>query len=120
MIGLRIGAGEAVRAAVLFGAPLAHPAPDGRTRVAWQLLTFLDDRGVKETIPMKGIEVVARSKGHEARWRGESNKDGIAEVSLEMEGLAFGDAMDVEVRLDGEKAPLAAGPVKWAAPQPER
>src|SRR3954463_10368101 len=89
MIGLRIGAGEAVRAAVLFGAPPPHPAPNGSTRLAWQLLTFLDDRGVKETIPMKGIEVVARSKGHEARWKGESNADGIAEVSLEIEGLAF-------------------------------
>ena len=126
MIGLRIGAGEAVRAAVVFGAPVGHPAPNGSTRLAWQLLTFLDDRGVKETIPMKGIEVVARSKGHEARWKGASNADGIAEVSLEMEGLAFGDPLDLEVRLEGdeggkvERAPLAAGPAKWGAPREER
>ena len=120
MVGLRIGAGEAVHAAVLFGAPPAHPAPNGSTRLAWQLLTFLDDRGVKETTPMKGIEVVARSKGHEARWKGESNIDGIAEVSLEIEGLAFGDPVDVEVRLDGEKAPLAAGAAKWGTPREER
>ena len=120
MIGLRIGAGEAVRAAVVFGAPVGHPAPNGSTRLAWQLLTFLDDRGVKETVPMKGIEVVARSKGHEARWKGASNADGIAEVSLEMEGLAFGDPLDLEVRLDGEKAPLAAGPAKWGVPREER
>jgi hypothetical protein len=120
MIGLRIGAGEAVRAAVLFGAPPGHPAPNGSTRLAWQLLTFLDDRGVKETIPMKGIEVVARSKGHEARWKGASNADGIAEVSLEIEGLAFGDPLDVEVRLEGEKAPLAAGTATWGAPREER
>ncbi len=120
MIGLRIGAGEAVRAAVLFGAPLAHPAPNGNTRLAWQLLTFLDDRGVKETIPMKGIEVVARSKGHEARWTGASNADGVAEVSLEMEGLAFGDPLDLEVRIEGEKAPLAAGRATWGTPHDER
>lgn len=120
MIGLRIGAGEAVRAAVVFGAPVGHAAPNGSTRLVWQLLTFLDDRGVKETIPMKGIEVVARSKGHEARWTGASNADGIAEVSLEMEGLAFGDPLDLEVRIEGEKQPLAAGPAKWGPPQPER
>ncbi len=120
MIGLRIGAGEAVHAAVLFGAPLGRPAPNGNTRLAWQLLTFLDDRGVKETIPMKGIEVVARSKGHEARWKGASNADGIAEVSFEMEGLAFGDPLDLEVRLENEKAPLAAGRATWAVPSGER
>jgi hypothetical protein len=120
MIGLRVGAGEAVRAAVVFGAPAPRPSPNGSTRLAWQLLTFLDDRGVKETIPMSGIEVVARSKGREARWKGASNKDGVAEVSLEIEGLAFGDPLDMEVRIDGERAPLAAGPVKWGAPREER
>ena len=120
MIGLRIGAGEAVRAAVLFGAPLGRPAPNGKTRLAWQLLTFLDDRGVKETIPMKGIEVVARSKGHEARWKGASNADGIAEVSFEMEGLAFGDPLDLDVRVENEKAPLAAGSATWGVPSGER
>ena len=120
MLGLRIGAGEAVRAAVLFGAPLGRPAPNGNTRVAWQLLTFLDDRGVKETIPMKGIEVIARSKGHEARWKGASNADGIAEMGLEMDGLAFGDPLDLEVRLEGEKAPLAAGRATWGEPHDER
>jgi len=120
MIGLRIGAGEAVRAAVVFGAPEGHAAPNGSTRLAWQLLTFLDDRGVKETIPMKGIEVVARSKGHEARWKGASNADGVAEVSLEMEGLAFGDPLDLEVRVEGEAKPLASGPATWGPKQADR
>ena len=113
--------GEAVRAAVVFGAPLGHPAPNGSTRLAWQLLTFLDDRGVKETIPMKGIEVVARSKGHEARWKGSSNADGIAEVSLEMEGLAFGDPLDLEVRLEAEAREAARGGARdVGAPREER
>ena len=80
MLGLRIGAGEAVRAAVVFAGPPARPAPNGKTRIAWQILTSLDDRGVKETIPMRGLTVVARSKGHEARWSGASNGDGIAEI----------------------------------------
>lgn len=113
MVGLRVGAGEAVRAAVVFGAPPGHPGPDGKTRIAWQMLTFIDDRGVKETIPMKGLVVVARSKGHEARWTGASNGDGIAEIALEMEGLAFGDPLELEVRAEGEATPIAQGTVEW-------
>src|SRR3954463_12378473 len=113
MIGLRVGAGEAVRAAVIFGAPPGHPAPDGKTRLAWQMLTFIDDRGVKETIPMKGLVVIARAKGQEARWAGASNGDGIAEIALEMEGVAFGDTVDLEVFAEGEPKPIAQGRVEW-------
>jgi hypothetical protein len=116
MIGLRVGAGEAVRAAVVFGAPIGRPAPNGKTRLAWQVLTFLDDRGVKETIPMQGLSVIANVKGQEQRWLGASNKDGVAEVFFELEGLAFGDPVHLEVRLEGEKEPLAAGFVKWGEP----
>lgn len=62
---------------------------------------------------MKGLVVVARSKGHEARWTGESNIDGIAEISLALEGLAFGDPLDLEVRTAGEAKPLAQGRAEW-------
>jgi hypothetical protein len=120
MIGLRIGAGEAVRAAVVFGAPPGRPAPDGKTRLAWQILTFVDDRGVKETVPVAGLSVVARSKGHEARWSGESNGDGIAEIALEMEGLAYGDPIELEVRAADEKAPLAKGTATWGERKEDR
>ena len=113
MIGLRVGAGEAVRAAVIFGAPPGHPAPDGTTRLAWQMLTFLDDRGVKETIPMRGLTAIARSKGHEAHWTGASNADGIAEIAIAIEGVAFGDPVDLEVRAEGEASPIAQGRVEW-------
>ncbi len=113
MIGLRVGAGEAVRAAVVFGAPPGAPGPDGKTRLAWQVLTFLDDRGVRETIPMKGLTVTARAKGREETWTGESNIDGIAEASLVFEGLHEGDDVDLEVRIPGEKEPLAAGRARW-------
>jgi hypothetical protein len=113
MIGLRVGAGEAVRAAVIFGAPPGHPGPDGKTPLAWQMLTVLDDRGVKETIPMKDLVVVARSNGHEARWTGASNVDGIAEIALAIEGLAFGDPVDLEVRAGGDPTPIAQGRVEW-------
>jgi len=114
MIGLRVGAGEAVRAAVVFGFPPGSPAPDGKTRLAWQVLTFLDDRGVKETIPMRGLTVVARAKGKESAWSGDTNVDGVAEVPLAIEGLAEGDDLDVEVRLAGDPAPLAEGRAKWS------
>ena len=62
---------------------------------------------------MKGLVVIARSKGHEARWTGASNGDGIAEIALELEGLAFGDPLDLEVRAEGEPKPLAQGRVEW-------
>ena len=121
MLGLRVGAGEAVRAAVVFGAPPGRPGPSGKTPLAWQLLTFVDDRGVKETVPMTGLAVVARSKGREARWTGASNKDGIAEIGLEMEGVVYGDPIDLEVRIDQEAAPIASGRVTWGgAPRADR
>lgn len=119
MIGLRVGAGEAVRAAVVFGFPPGSPAPDGKTRLAWQVLTFLDDRGVKETIPMRGLTVVARAKGKESTWSGETNLDGVAEVPLALEGLAEGDDLDVEVRLAGDPSPLASGRAKWSGQKAE-
>ena len=62
---------------------------------------------------MQGLVVVARSKGREARWTGASNGDGIAEIALEMEGLAFGDVLDLEVRSAGEARPIAQGRVEW-------
>jgi len=113
MIGLRVGAGEAVRAAVVFGAPLGHAGPDGKTRIAWQILTFIDDRGVKETVPMREISVLARAKGHEATWSGESNTDGIAELALAIDDVTFGDALDLEVRAGSDPKPLASGRVAW-------
>src|SRR5690606_22434557 len=55
MIGLRVGAEDAVRAAVVMGAPPARALPDGTTALAWQLLTLVHDRGVRETIPIDGL-----------------------------------------------------------------
>jgi hypothetical protein len=81
--------------------------------VAWQILTFFDSRGVKETVPMRGLRVVARSKGREARWEGSSNADGVAEMALELEDLKHGDPLELEVRVAGEVAPIAAGHVSW-------
>ncbi len=114
MLGLRVGASDAVRAAVLFGAPPPEPAPDGRTRLAWQLLTLVDDRGVRETVAMHGLSVSARTPdGREAAWSGDSNEDGIAEVTLAWDRLDPGTPLDVTVRAPGDPKPLAEGRVRW-------
>jgi hypothetical protein len=82
----------------------------------------LEDRGVRETIAVGGLTVLARARGQEARWTGATNGDGVAEVSLEIEGIAAGDPVDLEVRAEGDPAPLAAGraawrDVNWATPE---
>jgi hypothetical protein len=58
-VGLRIGASPAVRAAVVYGAP---PSSE-HAGLAWQLLTLVDDRSVREAIAMPGLSVVARAGG---------------------------------------------------------
>lgn len=113
MLGLRVGAKDAVRAAVVHGAMPGKHANGEKTRLAWQLVTFLDDRGVKETIAVKDLEVVARSKNDVARWKGSTNEDGIAEVELLLDGLAPYDDVFLEVKAPGDPMPLAAGHVEW-------
>jgi hypothetical protein len=116
MIGLRVGAEDAVRAAVVFGAPPPRPLEGGKTTLAWQVLTLLHDRGVRETIPIAGLTVVARARGQEARWEGESNEDGIAEPRLVFDKLEVGDPVALEVWAEGDPAPLAKGEASWAVP----
>lgn len=114
MLGLRIGAGEAVRSAAIFA------APPTQGRVSLQILTYYEERGVRETVAMTGLTLVARSNGgkKEARWRGVSNEDGIAEANLVFDHdpvTTDGDVkdIDVELRADGEKEPLAAGRISF-------
>jgi len=108
-IGLRIGASSAVRAAVVYGAPPAA----ARTGLAWQVVTFVDDRGVREAVELPSIGVVARLRGREVVWQGSTNADGVAEIWLELPGVAPGDPVELEVRSAGEKTPLAAGVATW-------
>lgn len=108
MIGLRVGAGDEFHAALIYVAAPSKPGPDGATTYAWQIMTYLEDRGVRETIAMKDLSATARTfDGQEAHWEGESNADGIAEVSF-----AFAKTpakIGLEVRKKGEKEPLALG-----------
>jgi hypothetical protein len=113
MLGLRIGAKDAVRAAVVFGAPPGRTAPGEKTRLAWQVVTFLDDRGVRETIAVRDLTVIGRAKGEESRWTGSSNVDGVAEPVLSFTSLAAGDPVELEVREAGDPSPLAIGTARW-------
>ncbi|HVH46613.1 MAG TPA: hypothetical protein VM925_29935 [Labilithrix sp.] len=117
MLGLRVGAGNAVHAASVFAAPPGKPVTAGApVPLAWQVLTYLEDRGVRETIAMSELTVIARSKGKESRWSGASNADGIAEAALAIPDLAPNDPVEVEVRTKTEAEPLARGLVDWMSP----
>ena len=89
-LGLRIGAGSAVRAAVVYGAPSSGAG----TGLAWQVVAFDEDHGYREPAPLKEIDVVARQSDREARWHGATSEDGAVEMSL-----PFADpAVHLEVR----------------------
>jgi hypothetical protein len=113
MLGLRVGAKDAIRAAAVYGAPPARTAPGQKTLLAWQLKTVVDDRGVSETITVPNLTVVARAKGQESRWTGATNEDGIAEITLAFDGLVANDDVDLEVRAEGDPVPLAEGRASW-------
>jgi len=117
MLGLRVGAGDAVKAASVFGAPPGKPPGAGApVPFAWQVLTYVEDRGVRETIAVRELTVIARSKGSESRWSGSSNADGIAEAALALPALAPNDPLEIEVLAAGEAEPLARGLVAWKLP----
>ena len=108
MAGLRIGAGEAVQTAQVFAAAPGSATPAG-TPYAWQILTYLEDQGVRETIPMRDLVVVARRGASEARWTGASDEDGIAEANFTLPGDG---SVAIEVLRAGAKEPLARGTVE--------
>ena len=108
MIGLRVGAGEAVQTAQVIAAAPGRPTPAG-TPYAWQILTYLEDQGVRETVAMRDLVVVARGHGAEVRWTGASNEDGIAEANFVLPGDG---PVEIEVLRAGAKEPLARGTVE--------
>jgi hypothetical protein len=95
--GLRIGASEATRAAAVLGAPRAH----GANVVAWQIETFIEDRGLREKASVDGLVVTAGG----AEWRGATNADGVAEARLALPK----DARDVWVEVRDAREILASG-----------
>jgi hypothetical protein len=112
-LGLTVGAREGARAAEVWAAP---PASGAHT-LAWQLVTIDDERGAREPIEIATVSVEGRAKGAVARWSGPTNADGVAEVRLELPGVAGGDRVTVDVR--GPEGPLAEGDAVCPAPPVE-
>jgi hypothetical protein len=117
-VGLRIGAGNAVHAALVYGAPPAR----GSTVRAWQVVSVLEDRGVRESVPLKALTVRATApatgdapaRAREAEWNGDTNVDGVAEIRLDMPWLRDGEPVTLVVTSAADPAPLARGSVAWA------
>jgi hypothetical protein len=108
-LGMRIGAGEKVRAAMVYGAPDARAG----TGQAWQLAVFDEERGIREPVRLEGIDVVARAGTSELRWQVATNEDGAAEL-----GMPLKQAPDrIEVSAGGKL--LATGQTLPAPPSPE-
>jgi hypothetical protein len=89
-LALRVGAGEAVLAAVVY----ASPRSAAGTGLAWQVVTFAEEHGSREPVSVSDVEVVARASGDEAHWRGATNEDGAAEMLLP---LRSDDGLHVDV-----------------------
>ena len=114
VIGLRVGAKGAVRAATVWGAPPGKTA--SATTLAWQVVTFVDDRGVREAVTARGLTLTATTKnGKVATFHGNTNDDGVAEVGLDLD-VAPGDELHVVVTAPGERLPLAEGDVRVPSP----
>jgi hypothetical protein len=108
-LGLRIGAGEKVRAAMVYGAPDAH-AGAGQ---AWQLAVFDEERGVREPVRLDGVDVVARAGTSELRWQVATNEDGAAELGMPLKEAP--DRIDVSA---GGKLLASGQTVPGPAPSP--
>jgi hypothetical protein len=97
-LGLRLGASEAVVAAEVRAAPRSGAG----TGLAWQIVVFREDHGMRE--PVGGIELDAFARAAEgaAFWHGTTNEDGVAEAlfRLPADGLSMqvraGDAVLAE------------------------
>lgn len=120
-LGLRLGAEPAGVAALVVTAP----PPAGKDRMAWQVRVLFEERRIREPAANLEIEVRARSRDgkHEAKWKGVSNAEGIAEAELVLPGFvaAAGESLDLEVRSTKNSTVLARGPVRVPeSPAPTR
>lgn len=106
-LGLRLGAGSDVRAAVVYGAPSSGAA----TGLAWQVMAFREESAAREPMRDADLDVVARAGTRTVSWHGRTSEDGVAEMLL---ALPSADGMSLEVR--SGTTLLARGD---AAPMPE-
>jgi hypothetical protein len=106
-IGLRIGAGETMRAAIVIGAPL----PSHGGHAAWQLRTQEDDGNMRSAAPTAFV-FVARAHGVVRTIHGSTNVDGVAEIALDFPELSNGEPVELDVT-DDRGAVLARGSAAW-------
>jgi hypothetical protein len=106
-IGLHIGGRDGVRSAVVRGAP-----PAGGS-IAWQVVVFDEDNGVRQPVPGLPIDVEAHEGSASATWQGATNVDGVAEPVLKLPGK---ETVSLVIRAD--KATLAQGDVAPGAQAP--
>jgi hypothetical protein len=105
-VGLRLGARDGLRAAIVYGAPVAATA----RQLAWQVVVFDENQGAREPVVGADVSVLASSDGAAAQWNGVTNADGVAEARLD---LPHAEHVELEVR--SGSAILAHG---GAAPPP--
>jgi hypothetical protein len=108
-LGLRLGAGDDVLAAVVRAAPPAESAAG----LAWQIETSTESHGTLSPVAVPSLEVVARSGGHTTTWKGASNEEGIAEAWLALPGVKAHDPVELDVRDDATGKHLASGYAHW-------
>jgi hypothetical protein len=94
-LGLRLGAPDGLRAAVVYGAPPAAAS----TGLAWQIVVFDEDHGAREPAAGVPVDVIARTStaNAPAAWSGVTNEDGVAEALLDRTP-APGETVTLEVR----------------------
>lgn len=103
-IGLRLGAGESVRGAIVYAAPRGANA----TSWLWQVRTFGEYWGARETISV-GLRAVAEAGGKRVEARAHTNDDGVAELDFATDARPE----RLELRADDTDEILASGAVRW-------
>lgn len=108
VLGLRIGGKGAVRSASVW----ASPPSVARGEVVLQIVTFLDDRGVREAVhvPAVDVSVTEVATGKVTHVVTDTNVDGVIELSVPL-SHAQSSELDVLVRANDEPRPLATGRV---------
>jgi len=105
VLGLRIGGKGAVRAATVWGTP----PPAAGDHVVLQIVTFLDDRGVRESVrvPKVHVTVTELETGRATDLTQDTNVDGVIELSVPLGGSRR--ELRALVTVEGEARPLADG-----------
>lgn len=91
--GLRVGARVPAHSAVLF----AVRSHEGKT-TELRVVTSYVASGVPEVKGLEDLELVMRARGRDAIWKGATNHDGVADVSLAPSEPAAGELVHLTLR----------------------